>query len=100
MKEKIVHLGETKECSYPGCRLEGHLRHNILITNELPNAAELPFCHYHYFIVSANHFTCRKIGEWKFVLEGNFELVEQIESVIAAVKMREAETKSLNTSNV
>ena len=62
------------------------------VINEPQARVVLPFCKYHYFIVSDDYFKARKNhqdgdDEWSFSLEGPFDKIALIEKVVAAIEM-------------
>ncbi len=77
-------------CRFPGCNHAYMVLHDLVLTDEKDAVVQLPFCWYHYYIVIGGRFTARKVGDWKFEVQGPFEEVELIEQVMAA---RELVTK-------
>jgi hypothetical protein len=85
----------TVECRYPKCKHEAKHSFRLEIINEEGASAEMPFCKYHWYVISGGHFKVRKTRvegkELEFSIEGPFEQVSITEQVMGAREMTKKE---------
>lgn len=102
MSEELAKLQKKADpCYYPDCQANGEVSFPLEIVNpSKPNIgeqAQLPFCKYHWYIVSGGHFNVRKMFKddkkdtWEWKIEGPFGMVEMTERVMAAREMARKE---------
>lgn len=98
--DKIIEIGKTTDCSYPGCRKKYDSVFELDVNNEVGSKAQLPFCWYHFYVVNHNRFNCKKVGDYTFTLCGPFEEVQLTEQIIASIESMKQinKDKDLNKS--
>ena len=90
------------KCHFPGCKEHSEKYWRLEVKNKSkpgnPVFVDLPFCNYHFFVVSGNHFYCEKEDtsdyiirslKDKFKIKGPFYLLDFIEQIMGARSMCE-----------
>jgi hypothetical protein len=102
--ENLPPKKEVTPCSYPNCDCKNgaETSYDIVLDNEENANARMPFCFYHFAIVSSGEFTATYTKgetpeEDKFTLNGPFKEFQRIECVIAAIKLAENSQKTEKT---